>query len=297
MDKAWSIQKRILAFRVFDDTHTADNIYKNMKIIFEEYKIESKIFSIGFDNASNNTAVIPALIELYKPYFNSKFFHQRCVCHVLNLCVQKGLEILQAFIKLIKEALSYLWKHPNVMKAWLYDEYRRIYGPSLNISVPQNENVSQTRSFGVLGEGSALLSQKIKRLPGSSSFSLSSISYDEIKTYHSTNFEFIGDDDVDKFDILHWWREHEKHFPILYIIAKQILATPVSTVAVEQEFSGDGNILDARRSLLSPESIQVQVCVDDWTKAGYRQQEMEPEVIYDFFDDDHTTGTGTDGSD
>ncbi|KAK2658608.1 hypothetical protein Ddye_005141 [Dipteronia dyeriana] len=111
------------------------------------------------------------------------------------------------------------------------------------------------------------------------------------------NLKFSGDDDVDKFDILHWWREHEKHFPILSIIAKQILVTPVSTVAVEQEFSADGNILDTRRSLLSPESIQVQVCVDDWTKAGYRQQEMEPEVIYDFFDDDHTTGTGTDGSD
>ncbi|KAK2646346.1 hypothetical protein Ddye_021541 [Dipteronia dyeriana] len=105
------------------------------------------------------------------------------------------------------------------------------------------------------------------------------------------------DGDVDKFDILHWWREHEKHFPILSIIAKQILATPISTVAVEQEFSAGGNILDARRSLLSPESIQVQVCVEDWTKAGYRQQEMEPEVIYDFFDDDHTTGTGTDVSD
>ncbi|KAK2662505.1 hypothetical protein Ddye_001079 [Dipteronia dyeriana] len=179
----------------------------------------------------------------------------------------------------------------------LYDEYRRIYGPSLNISVPQNENVSQTRSFGVLRAGSALLSQKIKRLRGFSSSSSSPISYDEIETYHSTNFEFIGDDDVEKFDILHWWREHEKHFPILSIIAKQILATPVSTVAVEQEFSAGGNILDARRSLLSPESIQVQMCVDDWTKAGYRQQEMEPEVIYDFFYDDHTTSTGTDGSD
>ncbi|KAK2640747.1 hypothetical protein Ddye_022510 [Dipteronia dyeriana] len=125
MDKAWTIQKRILAFRVFDDAHIADNIYKNMKIIFEEYKIESKNFSIGFDNASNNTAAIPDLIELCKPYFNSKFFHQRCACHVLNLCVQKGLEILQAFIKPIKDALSYLWKHPNVMKAWLNREMKK----------------------------------------------------------------------------------------------------------------------------------------------------------------------------
>ncbi|KAK2659129.1 hypothetical protein Ddye_005662 [Dipteronia dyeriana] len=66
------------------------------------------------------------------------------------------------------------------------------------------------------------------------------------------NLKFPGDDDVNKFDILYWWREHQKHFPILSIIAKQILATPVSTVAVEQEFSAGGNICDARRSLLSP---------------------------------------------
>ncbi|KAK2656701.1 hypothetical protein Ddye_009753 [Dipteronia dyeriana] len=172
-----------------------------------------------------------------------------------------------------------------------------IYGPPLNISVPQNENLSQTRSFGVLGAGSALLSQKIKRLRSSSSSSSSLVSYHEIETYHNTNFEFIGDGDVDQFDILHWWREHQKHFPILSIIAKQILATPVSTVDVEQKFSAGGNILEARRSFLSQESIQVQVCVDDWTKVEYRQQEMESEVIYDFFDDDHTTGTGTKGSD
>ncbi|KAK2652605.1 hypothetical protein Ddye_012461 [Dipteronia dyeriana] len=86
-------------------------------------------------------------------------------------------------------------------------------------------------------------------------------------------------------------RDHEKHFPILAIIAKQILAKPVSIVAVEQEFSVVGNILDARCSLLSPESIQVQVFVDDWTKAQNRQQELEQEALYDFFYDDHTTRT------
>ncbi|KAK2655728.1 hypothetical protein Ddye_008780 [Dipteronia dyeriana] len=112
------------------------------------------------------------------------------------------------------------------------------------------------------------------------------------------NLKFPGDDDVDQFDILHWLREHQKHFPIMSLIAKQILTTPVSTMAKEQEFITGGNILDARRSLLSLESIQVQVCVDDWTNAEYRQQEMEPEVIYDFFDDDdHTTNTGTEDSD
>ncbi|KAK3218631.1 hypothetical protein Dsin_012601 [Dipteronia sinensis] len=75
------------------------------------------------------------------------------------------------------------------------------------------------------------------------------------------------------------------------IIAKQILGTPVSTVAVEQEFSAGGNILEPRRSVLCPQSLEAQACVDDWTKAKFRQQELEPEIVNDFFEDDQTTGT------
>ena len=45
-----------------------------LKIIFEEYKIDNKIFSIGFDNASNNTAAIPLLITLCNSYFGGQFF-------------------------------------------------------------------------------------------------------------------------------------------------------------------------------------------------------------------------------
>ena len=45
------------------------------KTIFEEYKIDYKIFKIDFDNASNNTTVIPQLIALCNPYFGGQFFH------------------------------------------------------------------------------------------------------------------------------------------------------------------------------------------------------------------------------
>ncbi|KAK3205551.1 hypothetical protein Dsin_019597 [Dipteronia sinensis] len=176
MDNAWAIQKRILAFRVFDEKHTAANIFRHLRIIFTEYKIENKIFAIGFDNASNNTAAIPALIELCKPY--------------------------------------------------------------------------------------------------------------------------LGEDTEDKkFDILHWWKEHERYFPILAMIAKQILSTPVSTVAVEQQFSAGGNILDPKRSLMSPKSLQIQACVEYWTKAQYRQQEMDQEEPYDFFKDDKPAESRTDEHD
>ena len=47
--------------------------------------------------------------------------------------------------------------------------------------------------------------------------------------------------------------------------------------------------------LLSPNSIEAQACLDDWTKAKFRQQEQEHEQTYEFFENEQTTGT--EGSD
>ena len=81
------------------------------------------------------------------------------------------------------------------------------------------------------------------------------------------------------------------------MIAKNIFSTSVSTVAVEQEFSAGGNILDEKRSCLTPKALQIQVCVDDWTKAKYRQQEIQQEPTYDFFkDDEPEAGEGSGAS-
>ena len=76
------------------------------------------------------------------------------------------------------------------------------------------------------------------------------------------------------------------------MIAKNIFSTLVSTMTVEQEFSAEGNILDEKRSCLTPKALQIQVCVDDWTKAENRQQEINQEPTYDFFKDDELEGSG-----
>ena len=81
-------------------------------------------------------------------------------------------------------------------------------------------------------------------------------------------------------------------------MAKQILATPVSTIAVEQQFSAGGNILDPTRFSMSPDSIEAQSCLDDWTKAVFRQQEKKHEQTYEFFENEQTTDTeGSDADD
>ena len=74
-------------------------------------------------------------------------------------------------------------------------------------------------------------------------------------------------------------------------MTNQILAALVSTVAMEQEFSVDGNILDATRYYLSFDSIQAQTYLDDWIKVQYRQQEIDQKPSYKYFENDQTTGT------
>ena len=58
------------------------DVYRILQNIFEESKIDNKIFAIGFDNTSNNTAAIPKLVTLCNSYFCGRFFHKRCACYV-----------------------------------------------------------------------------------------------------------------------------------------------------------------------------------------------------------------------
>ena len=77
------------------------------------------------------------------------------------------------------------------------------------------------------------------------------------------------------------------------------MAAPISTIAVEQTFSLEGNILEARRSSLHPSTLEATACVDDWTRADLRQQEDAPDDFEDLFDNASATsasGTGAEGS-
>ncbi|KAK0574742.1 hypothetical protein LWI29_028337 [Acer saccharum] len=139
----------------------------------------------------------------------------------------------------------------------LYDEYVTLYGSSPNIDVTQTQTASQppSSSSGFLNLGYSMLLKKTKK---PRCYSSSSGSYSELESYLASSCEF-----TEAFDLLKYWNEATEYYPIMAMIAKNIFSTPVSTMAVEQEFSAGGNILDERRSCLTPKALQIQVCVDD----------------------------------
>ncbi|VFQ61690.1 unnamed protein product [Cuscuta campestris] len=61
-------------------------------------------------------------------------------------------------------------------------------------------------------------------------------------------------------------------FPCLGMLARQVLSVPVSTVAVEREFSAGGNILTDYRSCLNAESLEhwFATKIGSWQDVGLK---------------------------
>ena len=57
---------------------------------------------------------------------------------------------------------------------------------------------------------------------------------------------------------------------MLSIIARDVLTVPVSTVASEVAFSAGGRVVNKKRCNLSPEAIEVVVCLKDWNLVNKR---------------------------
>ena len=70
------------------------------------------------------------------------------------------------------------------------------------------------------------------------------------------------------FNVLEWWKKNASRYPILALMAKEILAIPISTVALESAFSTGGRVLDVFRSSLTPTMVEALICGQDWLKAS-----------------------------
>ncbi|GJR83963.1 NB-ARC domains-containing protein [Tanacetum coccineum] len=104
----WQMMKRVIAFEDFPVPYTGSALAKTLRDVFVNFKLENKIMSITLDNASNNTSVIGKLRLKYEPPVEGRFYHSRCVAHIINLCVQDGLAVLT--ISKIKESFKTMLK-------------------------------------------------------------------------------------------------------------------------------------------------------------------------------------------
>ena len=68
------------------------------------------------------------------------------------------------------------------------------------------------------------------------------------------------------FDVLSWWKTNELKYPALQLMARDILAIPVSTVASESAFSMSGRVITPHRSRLSHDTLEALMCAQNWLR-------------------------------
>ncbi|XP_065851899.1 zinc finger BED domain-containing protein RICESLEEPER 1-like [Euphorbia lathyris] len=66
------------------------------------------------------------------------------------------------------------------------------------------------------------------------------------------------------FNILNWWKVHTPRYPILAMMACNILGIPMSKVTPNLAFNTGNRVLDREWSSLRPATVQALMCSKDW---------------------------------
>ena len=135
----------------------------------------------------------------------------------------------------------------------LFNEYNELH---FGVQ-PSNEAVTQPQqllfSRGKKGKTHlAYVQQRISQDSG--------ISKNVVDRYLNETPEDINGD----LDILAWWKVNSSKYKVLSLIARDIMAIPVTTVASESAFSTGGRILDPFRSSLSYKTVEALICLRNW---------------------------------
>jgi len=89
----------------------------------------------------------------------------------------------------------------------------------------------------------------------------------------------------DDFNILNWWHEHKLSYPVLSILARDVMTVPVLTISSESAFSMTGRIIEERRRRLGPEVVEMLALIKDWEQADARLQHLiEDEELEESFE-------------
>ncbi|KAK9668237.1 hypothetical protein RND81_13G043600 [Saponaria officinalis] len=85
----------------------------------------------------------------------------------------------------------------------------------------------------------------------------------------------------DNFDILTWWKTNGSTYPILQMIARDILGIHASSIAFESAFSTGGRVLSPHRSRLLPSTVEAFMCAQNWIWTNIKGDGELKEVEYE----------------
>ncbi|XP_022748818.1 zinc finger BED domain-containing protein RICESLEEPER 2-like [Durio zibethinus] len=299
IDKDWKLNKKILNFCPIS-SHKGEAIGKTVEKCLHDSGID-KIFTIAVDNASSNDVTIAYLRKKFNnagtSILGGKYLHLRCIARIVNLIVCDGLKEMNETIARVKGTIRYMRQLPSRLAKFkesqkferafdAFDDVDPYYRASLMIKKvhqaiedlfneykrmlePQSEQVGESSQVSQMSQPTDDESENgmtKKKESFKSKYKRYRIEHgkdehkSELAKYLS---EEPDNDDSDDFDVLTWWKLNSHRFPILFHLARDVLAILISTIAFESTFSTGSRVLDAYMSSLTPKIVQALICAQD----------------------------------
>ncbi|CAL8174051.1 unnamed protein product [Prunus armeniaca] len=154
-----------------------------------------------------------------------------------------------------------------------FDVYKRSVmshvGQNVQSANVTSSTLSQTPGSIVVPIMQNFSMQCLKRAKLSSSSS--STTKSELEVYLDVPTIDVADDN--QFSVLGWWKKNQSLYPIVSLMARDLLTIPASTVASESCFSAGGKVLSEKWTNVSPNTIEALICLKDWALANSRMQD------------------------
>ncbi|XP_019456928.1 PREDICTED: zinc finger BED domain-containing protein RICESLEEPER 1-like [Lupinus angustifolius] len=158
--------------------------------------------------------------------------------------------------------------------------YSQIYGSTALDHIKEVSDAVK-ELFNAYSICSTMVDQGLS-LPGNSLPSTSYDARDRLKGFdkflHETSQSQRIASDLDKyleepifprssdFNILNWWKVHMPRYPILSMMARDVLGTPMSTLTQQLAFSTGERLLDPTHVSLNSDTRQALICTQDWLR-------------------------------
>ncbi|KAF7839307.1 zinc finger BED domain-containing protein RICESLEEPER 2-like [Senna tora] len=166
----------------------------------------------------------------------------------------------------VEVADSMSWKVKNGLYK-MYDYYKLCFGSNVRL-VPTQSNQSRNKAQTNQEDDRNLFAMEFDRDMNEED---NPENKSEIDQYLLEPREKMSS----QFDILNWWKVNSTKFPILALIARDVLAMPISTIASESAFSTGGRVIDTYRSSLAPKTIEALISAQNWFRSKPLSMEIE----------------------
>ncbi|CAL0310698.1 unnamed protein product [Lupinus luteus] len=273
--------------------------YKTAFLLFQEHDLSysSALTDEEWEWATSVTAYLKLFLEIINVFSSNLFptasiyFPEICDIHIqlIDWCRSSDSFLSSVALKMKARFDTYWSKCSSALAvAAILDPrfkmklveyyYSQIYGSTALDHIKEVSDAVK-ELFNAYSICSTMVDQGLS-LPGNSLPSTSYDGRDRLKGFdkflHDTSQSQRISSNLDKyleepifprssdFNILNWWKVHMPRYPILSMMARDVLGTPMSTLTQELAFGTGGRLLNPTHFSLNPDTRQALICTQDW---------------------------------